>query len=54
LKITGKVLIQEQKQNLEKVQMQSDDMHELMHDFMCKIFKKIPKNWDVTSLTPLR
>jgi hypothetical protein len=45
---TGKILVQEQSKILKSVQMQGGGMHELMHDFMCKFYKKIPKNWDVT------
>jgi hypothetical protein len=32
-------LVQEQSKTLKSVQMQSDGMHEMMHDFMCKFYK---------------
>jgi hypothetical protein len=37
---TGKVLIQEQSKTIKKMQVHGEGMHELMHDFMCKFYKK--------------
>jgi hypothetical protein len=39
-KHTGKVLIQEQSKTRKKMQVHGEGMHELMHDFMCKFYKK--------------